>query len=124
MPCDAVPQLIEDHWRFKDSRVRFFTLSLEYGRCYKEEAVFLGTRFCDEHNFGCYSQTNMVHPVIRYYDSPSWEDLTDRSSTDFKHKATREFHLAEDLRTKWDRKYPFWQATRTFLSESTWSVGA
>ena len=115
MPCDAVPQLIEDHWRFKDSRVRFFTLSLEYGRCYKEEAVFLGTRFCDEHNFGCYSQTNMVHPVIRYYDSPSWEDLTDRSSPDFKHKATREFHLAEDLRTKWDRKYPFWQATRTFF---------
>ena len=70
IPCDAVPDIIERHWRFQDttvpesainamgatnktdatrhrrSRVRFFTLVLDYARCYKGEAVVVGTRPC------------------------------------------------------------------------------
>ena len=139
IPCDAVPDIIERHWRFQDttvpesainatggtndtdatrhrrSRVRFFTLVLDYARCYKGEAVVVGTRPCAMNNRGCYSQSNFLHPIIRYYDSPSNEDLTQRTAKHFEHYPTREFHLAEDLSTKWNAKNVFWSATITFF---------
>jgi hypothetical protein len=107
MPCDMVPHVVEQSWRHRSvsgekQRLRFFTLSLDYARCYKDESVFTRTRFCMTHDMSCYSQTNFLHPIIRYYDISPTDDLRLWSGTDFEHKATREYHTVEDLATKWD----------------------
>ena len=125
VPCDMVPHLIERNWRYtyknaqkkekQRNRVRFFTVNLDYARCYKDEAVILQTRFCAINNFGCYSQTNFLHPIIRYYDSPAHEDLRKRTKKEFEYGANRELHLAEDLGTKWQDIFPFWLTTRLFF---------
>ena len=49
-------------------RAQFYTVMLEYGRCYKDESVVLRNRYCGAAT--CYSQSNLIHPVIRYYDTP------------------------------------------------------
>jgi hypothetical protein len=119
MPCDMVPDVIERKWRHrsasgKKQHVRFMTLTLDYDRCYKDVAVFAPTRLCEDSNKGCFSQSNFLHPILRYYDSPGSEDLRLQSAKDFESKATRENHLVEDLATRWDAN-GFPDHTRLFL---------
>jgi len=88
--------------------------NLDYARCYKGETVFTKTRFCMTYDHGCFAQTNFLHPILRYYDIKKTDDLLDWTSSKFEHGAAREFHLVEDLETKWEAAV-FSFATYTFF---------
>ena len=120
LPCDMVPTVIERNWRPRSTRtgqkqpIRFLTLNLDYARCYKGETVFTKTRFCMTYDHGCFAQTNFLHPILRYYDIKKTDDLLGWTSSKFEHGAVREFHLVEDLETKWEAAV-FSFATYTFF---------
>ena len=95
--------------------LRFLTVSLDYHPCFKDEAVNLPTERCDPSNYGCYSQANYLHPILRFYDILPSTGLRHWKAKAFETGATREFHLTEDLSLAWDQHSAYTTATRTFL---------
>eukprot|EP01043_Picozoa_sp_COSAG02_P045627 COSAG02_NODE_4194_length_5644_cov_5.425428_2_plen_303_part_00 len=92
-------------------RAQIYTVMLEYGRCYKDESVVLRNRYCGAAT--CYSQSNLIHPVIRYFD-------TERGALDSidMAKPLREFHLTEDLNTVWQNRERFTVPLATFFART------
>jgi hypothetical protein len=120
VPMRMVPELLREsaalmpHTPAPGERVQFYTVRLEYHRCFKDEAVITRHLFCS--NPTCYAQTNLIHPVIRYYDL-AMEDLGRLGEMDMD-MPLREFHITEDLNTDWKDRDMFWLPTATFISNS------
>eukprot|EP01052_Picozoa_sp_SAG31_P020924 SAG31_NODE_1594_length_7791_cov_2.912192_3_plen_504_part_00 len=114
VPVKLLPQMLATVGLPKSlDRLQFYTVVLEYGRCFKEEAVILRNRYCG--SASCYLQTNQIHPVIRYYDYPA--SALSGGQIDVT-KPLREFHLTEDLNTRWLDKDRFLVPAMTFLART------
>jgi hypothetical protein len=112
VPHKLIPTLLEKVGLPKSmERAQFYTVMLEYGRCYKDESVVLRNRYCGAAT--CYSQSNLIHPVIRYYDAERYG----LGSIDMD-KPLREFHLTEDLNTVWQNHERFTVPLATYFART------
>lgn len=111
-PPELIPTLLEKVGLPKSvERAQIYTVMLEYGRCYKDESVILRNRYCGAAT--CYSQSNLIHPVIRYFDTE--RDAV--GSIDMT-QPLREFHLTEDLNTQWQNHERFTVPLATFFART------
>ena len=118
VPIALIPELLEHSNKVNNykpaegERLQFYTVTLEYGRCFKEESVITRHLFCS--NPSCYTQTNLLHVVVRYYDYKDIEEMKAGCMT----KPLRQFHITEDLNTDWKDRDMYWLPLATFLSQT------
>ena len=118
VPVPLVPTLLrksaerEKYQPKEGERLQFYTVTLEYGRCFKDESVITRHLFCS--NPSCYEQTNLLHVVVRYYDYADLDEMDAGCMT----KPLRQFHITEDLNTDWKDRDMYWLPLATFFSNT------
>lgn len=118
VPISLIPTLLREsndangYTPAKDERLQFYTVTLEYGRCFKDESVITRHLFCS--NPSCYTQTNLLHVVIRYYDYANLDEMDAGCMT----IPLRQFHITEDLNTDWKDRDMYWLPFATFIGQT------